>query len=580
MDDKGSISFDRAIQDFKSARQKASLREIFARLKGESTDLLSFAEVRQKLKAQIGSKEVLKDIPIKAIIGSVNRYQDFMRGFLPRRNINVERWSNIDVANQGMIGLPPIEVYQIGDVYFVSDGNHRVSVAKQLGSLEIQAYVTEMHSRVSLTADIQPEELILKYEFAEFLENTNLDKLRPEAELTVTVPGQYKVIEEHIEVHRYFMGIEREQEIPASEAVVDWYDKVYMPVVTIIKDRGMLLDFPNRTETDLYLWISDHRASLEEELQSQVSVNSVIEDLADQFSERSDRVITRLGTKIVKSIIPDVLESGPPPGEWRQSVLSTRSDDHLFCEILVPINGLEDGWFALEQAIVIAIREETKIHGLYVLSDDEEKESPTTRDIQNEFTNRCEKAGIQCDLQLKTGDITTNICERARWNDIVVINISYPPEPTALARLTSGIHSLVQRCPRPILFTPQISKPLEHAMLAFDGSLKAYEALYISAYLAGKWKIPLHVISIGDEMNVNEIHTAARNYLISHNIHAEYIVATKNNIIEVVLEYVKQLNIDFLVTGGYSRNPLIEVVLGSDVDEFLRQMPIPIIICR
>ena len=176
-----TYNFQRAIKDFRSARQKATLREIIARLKGESLDLLSFEDVRHKLKAQIGSKKVLKEIPIKGIIGSVNRYQDFMRDFLPRRNINEERWINIDTANQGMLGLPPIEVYQIDEAYFVSDGNHRVSVAKQLGATEIQAYVTEVRSRVPLTDDIRLEDLILKSELVEFLENTNLDKLRPDS---------------------------------------------------------------------------------------------------------------------------------------------------------------------------------------------------------------------------------------------------------------------------------------------------------------------------------------------------------------------------------------------------------------
>jgi nucleotide-binding universal stress UspA family protein len=580
MSDNLPFKINRAIQDFRSARQKATLSEIIARFKGESTDLLSFEEVRQKLKAQIGTKKVLKEIPIKDIIGSVNRYQDFMRDFLPRRNINEERWSNIEVANQGMVGLPPIEVYQIGEVYFVSDGNHRVSVAKQLGSQDIQAYVTEVHSRVSLTADLSPEDLILKSEYAEFLENTNLDKLRPEADLTVTIPGQYEIIEEHIAVHRHFMGMEYQREIQPSEAVADWYDNVFIPVVSIIRDKGLLIDFPNRTEADMYLWIADHRAALEETLKGQVQVASAMDDLADQYSQRTDRVITRLGARIAKSIVPNFLESGPPTGEWRQSILSTRRDVHLFCEILVPINGHQDGWFALDQAIVIAHREETNIHGLYVLANEVEKDSPITREVQNEFTNRCKAAAVQCDLQLKTGDITTNICDLARWNDLVVINLTYPPEQSAFARLISGVRNLIQRCPRPILFTPQTNKPFNHVLLAYDGSVKAQEALYISAYLAGEWELPLHVISIGDETAISEIQNLARDYLEGLNIQAEYIVANSNNNIDVILKYVDQLNIDLLVTGGYSRNPIMEIIQGSDVDEILRQVQIPIIISR
>jgi nucleotide-binding universal stress UspA family protein len=568
----------RAIQDFKSARQKATLREIIARFKGESSELFSFEEVRQQLKAQVSPIKVLQDIPITAIIGSVNRYQDFLRDFLPRQNINAERWSNIDIANQGMIGLPPIEVYQIGEVYFVIDGNHRVSVAKQLGTTEIQAYVTKVQSRVSLTPDVSPEDLILKSEYVEFLENTNIDNLRPEANLTVTVPGQYEVIKEHISVHRYFMGIDQQHEITYSDSVTDWYDNIYLPIVTIINEKGLLIDFPNRTEADLYLWIADHRAALEEELKSQVPVGSAMDDLADHYSQRTDRVLSRIGTKILKGIVPNTLVTGPNPGEWRQSVLSTRRDSHLFCEILVPVNGREDGWFALEEAIIIARQEEANIHGLYVLTN--EAELTSTLCIQEEFTFRCEQAGIHFDFQQRTGDITANICELARWNDLVVINLSYPPESSAVSRLVSGIRNLIQRCPRPLLFTPQVSQPLNHPLLVFDGSLKAQEALYIASYIAGQWELPLYVISIGDEGNISEIQVTPQRYLENQNVQAEYTIIGKNNSTEVIFDYVDQLKVDLLITGGYSRNPIMEILLGSDLDDILRIVHIPIIISR
>ena len=580
MDEKLPLNLMHAVQDFRSARQKATLREIIARFTGENTELLSYEEVRHKLKAQVGPQKILKEIPINAIIGSVNRYQDFSRDFLPGKNIDEERWANIELANYSMVGLPPIEVYQIDEAYFVSDGNHRVSVAKQLGSNQIQAYVTEVHTRVPLSGDVRPEDLILKSEYTGFLENTNLDQVRPESNLTVTVPGQYDVIKEHVAVHRYYMGIEQQREIQISEAITDWYDKVYLPVVNIIRERGLLIDFPTRTETDLYLWIAEHRAVLEEDLKSQIEVTTAADDLADQYSQRPYRVIARLGNKIVKALIPNVLEAGPAPGEWRQSILSTHRIDRLFCEILVPINGREDGWCALEQAFVVAKREETNVHGLYVLATDSEQESQATQEIQNEFTGRCEAAGIQSDLQLKIGDVPLLICERARWNDLVVMNLTYPPESSMFARLSSGIRNLVQRCPRPILFTPQITKPLAHALLAYDGSLKAQEALFIATYLAGQWKIPLDVISIGDENIVKDIQGDARKYLEDHDVKAEYIVSSENKPTENILRYVDQLNVDFLLVGGYSRNPILEIIQGDNVDKILRETKIPILICR
>ncbi len=579
MNQKSTFNINTAIQDFRSARQKATLKEIIAWFTGASTELLSFDEVRQKLKAQISTKKVLKEIPINAIIGSVNRYQDFLRDFLPRENIDEERWANIEVENYGMEGLPPIEAYQIDQVYFVSDGNHRVSVAKQLGATDIQAYVTEVQSRVPLTSDIRPEELILKAEYAEFLENTNLDIARPEADLSVTVPGQYDVIEEHIAVHRYFMGNEQQREISVKEAAADWYDTVYMPVVNIIRERGLLIDFPNRTEADLYLWIADHRAALAEDLNSQLEVTSIATVLADKYSRRFEKIIARIGAKIHDAITPDVLDAGPEPGTWRKERAYVRREDRLFNDILVPINGHKDGWFALEQAIVIARREEARVHGLHTISTKYDIDTPSTDEIQAEFTRRCEAAGYQCELEIKIGDVTRNIYELARWNDLVLINLTYPPDATPFARLSSGIRSLIQRCPRPIIFIPQVVQPLNNTLLAYDDSPKSKEALYIAAYLAGQWKTSLSVVTIGNKTSATEIQNQARNYLEDHGVQSKYII-DDNDAAESILKNIHELNIDLLLIGGYKRKPLIEVVRGSTVDKVLRESNIPTLICR
>lgn len=578
--DHSTVSISRAIQDFRSARQKATLREVIARFTGNSTELLSFDDVRQKLHAQVLPNKELKDIPIDAIVGSVNRYQDFSRDFLPGKNIGEERWANIEMANYGLQGLPPIEAYQIDQVYFVSDGNHRVSVARQLGASMVQAYVTLVQARVPLTADISPEELILKSEYTEFLQHTNLDQLRPGADLSVTETGQYEVVEEHIEVHRYFMGLEQKREIPLAEAATDWYDTVYLPVVDIIREQGLLQDFPSRTELDLYLWIAEHRAVLQDELQSQVEVISAVDDLADQFSQRPYRVIARIGNRIIKAVVPTVLEGGPPTGEWREKVQSSQKSDRLFGELLVPVNGLDDGWFALDQALIVAHKENASLHGFYIQGTDIGTNSPKPEDIQQEFIDRCQAAGVNGDFLVKNGDITTEICERARWNDLVIINLSYPPESSMFARLSSGIRSLVQRCPRPILFTPQTSSPLAHVLLAYDGSLKAQEALFIAAYLGAKWSISLSVITIGNWAETQVVLEDAQKYLELHNVTAKYNLIKSEDQTGSLLDFAAHHDSDLLLIGGYSRNPLLEVLQGGDVDQLLRQSELPILICR
>src|SRR5690606_27324682 len=243
--------FGSAIEDFYRARRQAALEEILAFFTGASLDLLSYEEIRRQFPIQGHIDRGLQEIPLSAIVGSVGRYRDFTRTFLPRHTGDASRWAQVKVA-QVTQGVPPISVYQIGEVYFVRDGNHRVSVAQQMGSKTIEAYVTEVKTPVPLEPDDQLDDLILQAEYADCLAQTGLDQARPQANLSLTSPGRYPLFLEHIEVHRYFMGLEQHREIPYPEAVSHWYDAVYLPVVRLMKEHGLLDDFPDRTEADLY----------------------------------------------------------------------------------------------------------------------------------------------------------------------------------------------------------------------------------------------------------------------------------------------------------------------------------------
>ena len=232
-----------AKDDFARARRRADLEKVVASLTGKSADLLPFEEVRKKVRGVRGNRRVLQDVPLDSIVGSVGRYEDFTRDFLPRRDSDKERWAKVGLLASEGAGLPPIELFQIGDVYFVHDGNHRVSVARQNGHTHIEAYVTPVHTRVRLSPEIQPKDLILKSELADFLEATRLDFLRPGADVTVTSAGAYADLLKHIEVHHYFMGLDEKREVPFEEAVTHWYDTVFSPVIEVIRKGHILEEF-------------------------------------------------------------------------------------------------------------------------------------------------------------------------------------------------------------------------------------------------------------------------------------------------------------------------------------------------
>lgn len=273
-----------AEEAFSQARRRVFFRRIVNFFTGQHEEgLLSFEHVREKLKIRGQHYGGIQTIPLEKIAGSVGRYQEFNRAFLPTQDFIRERWKRVyEVAHAQ--GFPPIDVYKIGDVYFVRDGHHRVSVLKELRARTIEAIVTELETPIPLSPDVGEEELDLKAEYAAFLQNTGLEKLRPEQAIEFTLPGQYQKLYEHIAVNRHFVGLSEQREIPYDEAVGHWYDLVYSPVVQLIREEKILEHFSERTEADLYLWIIEQRHYLGERYGQQVPMEQAAAEFSREFS--------------------------------------------------------------------------------------------------------------------------------------------------------------------------------------------------------------------------------------------------------------------------------------------------------
>jgi nucleotide-binding universal stress UspA family protein len=548
--------FQMAIHDFQAARQKAGIQEVLARVTGKSNQLLSYDDVAEKLKLRARTERGIQHIPLNAIVGSVGRNTDFTRTFLPRHSGDQQRWANVKTAfMETGAGLPPIEVYKVGDVYFVVDGNHRVSIAKQEGLTTIEARVIEFKTDITLTPDVQPDDLIIKAEYVEFLDATRIHEARPNVDLSVTTCCQYDSLMEQIRISQYLLQEETKQDVPLQDAAASWYDTTYIPLAEAIRDRGLLHWFPGRTITDLYIWIAENRATLEKEQGWEIESDIAATDLILERSVLSE------------------------PGSWRKARISTRYTDHLFMDILVPLSGDAESWDSLEQAILIAKREEAKIHGLHIVDSKEKIESLNALAVQTQFNQICADANVDGKLFIETGDITKKICDRATATDLVVLKIVHPPMG-GLASLSSPFRTIILNSSRPVLGVPTKATEFQRALLAYDGSAQSKEALFVATYLAEIWKTELLVFTAWDGSKVKtDAQEHVRKYLDIHEVEAEYIIS-EHGAMDALKKTAEERNVDLVLMGSHGGSTLQQVFNGSALDYMLRESKVPTFVCR
>jgi hypothetical protein len=275
----------RASEDFSKARARAILSQIQHFMNTDKDKLLSFNDVKEILKPKNQTYKGMQTVPIDHIVGSEGRYRDFNKFFLPKADHLKSRWVRVDEAHIRDIILPPIQLYEIGGVYFVRDGNHRVSVAKSQGIEMIDAEVISLSSEVAIEPSMTTDDLrekIIGIEKKAFYEKTEFGKYTNCYDLDFSMPGRYDVIYNHILVHKYYLNQGVSKEIPFSEALISWYNHVYEPIINIIKDERLYLNFPGRTAGDLYVWIVKHW----DFLKKKYGIQYPIPDAARDFSQK------------------------------------------------------------------------------------------------------------------------------------------------------------------------------------------------------------------------------------------------------------------------------------------------------
>lgn len=296
--------------DFLRARNKALFNEIQHILNPDEATLISFSDVKKLLKP---SNEVYKGmmvVPINLIVGSEGRYKDFDNHFFPKSNFLKTRWERVDMAHYQDINLPPITLYELGGLYFVRDGNHRVSVAKSKGIDFIDAEVVSLQSEIKLRPGSSKEEMVkqvIHYEKRVFYNETNFGDITDFWCLDFTTPGQYDVIYNHILIHKYYINMDKTDEISIEDAIMSWFQNVYMPVIKTIDTHHILRHFRKRTRSDLYVFFIKYWDELKQKFGNEVTLDEAAEEFKDIYGKPNLRI--RIKNLIVKNFMKKNLQN-------------------------------------------------------------------------------------------------------------------------------------------------------------------------------------------------------------------------------------------------------------------------------
>jgi hypothetical protein len=250
-----------AQHDFLRARRRATLARLAARLRGEPDDvgvILPYEEVIEALGFVSEHSVGLQVVQLDLIVGTVDRGRDFDRGFRPTSRRVRSRWEQIAAAMRRGEPMPPVDLVRVGEIYFVRDGHHRVSVARALGRSDIDAYVTEVVTRVGADRAITHASLPMKSHERVFFERVPLPAEARE-EIRLSDPWDYGVLAESVEAWGFRAAQASGDALDRPQAARLWLDTEYRPVIAMLREAQLIGD---STETEAYLRVAEERYRL------------------------------------------------------------------------------------------------------------------------------------------------------------------------------------------------------------------------------------------------------------------------------------------------------------------------------
>jgi len=247
--------------EFLRVRRRQALARLVQRLRRSPDDvnvILPFDEVVNALGLRGERRIGLQTIRLDTIVGTVDSSRDFDRRFRPTSGRVRERWERLALAQRRGEAIPPIEVYRVGDLHFVQDGHHRVSIAMAEDAKTIDAYVTEVRTQVPATGIRGRRDLVFKGYERIFRARVPLSATAM-AKITVTDPWSYAELGEAVEAWGYRRMQDTGQFSDRAETARHWYADEYVPVVRMLRAADMI---GPRTEAEAYLRVAAERYRL------------------------------------------------------------------------------------------------------------------------------------------------------------------------------------------------------------------------------------------------------------------------------------------------------------------------------
>jgi hypothetical protein len=250
-----------AQHDFMRARRRAAIARLVARLRGEPDDVgvvLPYEEVIEALGFVSERSAGLKVVALDQVVGSVDRGRDFDRRFRPTSGRSRGRWEQIAAAARRGQAFPPVDLVKVGQLYFVRDGHHRVSVARALGRTDIDAYVTEVHTRIDADNAMKLSDLPLKSHERVFFERVPLPA-QARTEIVLSDRDDYDELAEAVEAWGFRAAQSRGEPLDREQTASLWLETEYRPVVAMLREAGLTAGC---TDAEAYMSIAAERYRL------------------------------------------------------------------------------------------------------------------------------------------------------------------------------------------------------------------------------------------------------------------------------------------------------------------------------